>query len=139
MVIPPRSRGGLGASSASSSGLSELGVEFTRDGERLRLIRCGGASRKRLLQAGERTGAEMVRALRTAVRASGADVWESTRLVELMPEGDGWRAVVAPGGVADPSHLGRPCRGRMTGGQERRAGESRGWRADPVGGRLATP
>ena len=37
-----------------------------------------GASRKRLLQAGERTGAEMVKALRAAVRASGAEVWEST-------------------------------------------------------------
>ena len=45
---------------------------------RLRLLRCGGASRKRLLQAGERTGAEMVQALRAAVRASGAEVWEST-------------------------------------------------------------
>jgi aspartate oxidase len=78
--------------------LSALGVDFTRDGDRLRLIRCGGASRKRLLQAGERTGAEMVRALRTAVRASGAEVWESTRLVELESDGDGWRAVVAPGG-----------------------------------------
>ena len=42
--------------------LSELGVAFTRDGGRLRLIRCGGATRRRLLQAGERTGAEMVRA-----------------------------------------------------------------------------
>ena len=25
-------------------------------------------------------------------------MWESTRLVDLAPEGDGWRAVVAPGG-----------------------------------------
>ncbi len=56
--------------------LAALGVAFTRDDGRLRLIRCGGASRKRLLQAGERTGAEMVKALRTAVRASGADVWD---------------------------------------------------------------
>jgi aspartate oxidase len=78
--------------------LSSLGVDFTRDEGRLRLLRCGGASRKRLLQAGERTGAEMVKALRAAVRASGADVWEATRLVALEPEGDGWRAQVAPGG-----------------------------------------
>ena len=67
--------------------LTEIGVDFTRDERRLRLLRCGGAARKRLLQAGERTGAEMVRALRTAVRASGAEVWESTRLVELAPGG----------------------------------------------------
>lgn len=78
--------------------LSELGVEFTCDEGRLRLLRCGGASRKRLLQAGERTGAEMVKALRGAVRASGADVWESTALIDLAPEGDGWRATIAPGG-----------------------------------------
>ena len=78
--------------------LDRLGVGFTRDEGRLRLLRCGGATRKRLLQAGERTGAEMVKALRTAVRASGAEVWESTSLVDLAPEGDGWRAVVAPGG-----------------------------------------
>ena len=57
--------------------LDSLGVGFTRDEGRLRLLRCGGASRKRLLQAGERTGAEMVKALRAAVRASGAEVWES--------------------------------------------------------------
>ena len=40
------------------------------------VLRCGGASRPRLLQAGERTGAEMVKALRAAVRASGAEVRE---------------------------------------------------------------
>jgi L-aspartate oxidase len=52
--------------------LESLGVAFSRDEGRLRLLRCGGASRPRLLQAGERTGAEMVKALRGAVRASGA-------------------------------------------------------------------
>ena len=50
--------------------LAAIGVSFTRDEGRLRLLRCGGATRKRLLQAGERTGAEMVKALRAAVRAS---------------------------------------------------------------------
>jgi L-aspartate oxidase len=78
--------------------LEALGVAFTRDEGRLRLLRCGGATRKRLLQAGERTGAEMVKALRTAVRASGAEVWESSRLVGLDTDGDGWIATVAPGG-----------------------------------------
>lgn len=78
--------------------LSGLGVDFSRDEGRLRLLRCGGASRRRLLQAGERTGAEMVKALREAVRRSGAEVWESTRLTALEPDGDGWVATLAPGG-----------------------------------------
>jgi L-aspartate oxidase len=78
--------------------LESLGVSFSRDEGRLRLLRCGGASRKRLLQAGERTGADMVKALRAAVRASGAQAMESTRLVDLEPRGDGWAATLAPGG-----------------------------------------
>ena len=53
--------------------LASLGVAFSRDDGRYRVIRCGGASRERLLQAGERTGADMVQALRAAVRKSGAD------------------------------------------------------------------
>jgi succinate dehydrogenase / fumarate reductase flavoprotein subunit/L-aspartate oxidase len=73
-------------------------VAFSRDEGRLRLLRCGGASRKRLLQAGERTGAEMVKALRAAVRASGAEVRESTTLAALEPRRDGWVATLAPGG-----------------------------------------
>jgi L-aspartate oxidase len=77
--------------------LESIGVAFSRDGGRLRLLRCGGASRRRLLQAGERTGAEMVRALRAAVRASGAEVWESCPLAGLEPSGSGWRALLAPG------------------------------------------
>jgi aspartate oxidase len=76
--------------------LDALGVGFSRDEGRLRLLRCGGASRKRLLQAGERTGAEMIKALRAAVRASGATVWESCPLVELEPAGEGWMAALAP-------------------------------------------
>src|SRR3979409_2179838 len=36
--------------------LEELGVEFTREGRGYRLARCGGASTKRLLQVGDRTG-----------------------------------------------------------------------------------
>jgi L-aspartate oxidase len=78
--------------------LESLGVAFSRDDGRLRILRCGGASRPRLLQAGERTGAEMVKALRGAVRKSGATVLEATRLVELAPRGDGWVAALAPGG-----------------------------------------
>ena len=77
--------------------LEDVGVAFSRDDGTLRTLRCGGASRPRLLQAGERTGAEMVRGLRTAVRASGAEVWESTALREMEPQGDGWRLVVDNG------------------------------------------
>src|SRR5580765_3377106 len=36
--------------------LEELGVEFTRENGGYRLARCGGASAKRLLQVGDRTG-----------------------------------------------------------------------------------
>src|SRR5258707_13979525 len=36
--------------------LEELGVEFTPDNGGYRLARCGGATRKRLLQVGDRTG-----------------------------------------------------------------------------------
>lgn len=78
--------------------LDRLGVPFSRDEGSLRVVRCGGASRPRLLQAGERTGAEMVKALRVAVRASGCEVWESTPVVELEPTGSGWRVLLAPGG-----------------------------------------
>jgi len=77
--------------------LESLGVAFSRDDGRLRLLRCGGASRKRLLQAGERTGAEMIKALRVAVRESGAAIWESCPLTDLEPDGEGWRATLTPG------------------------------------------
>src|SRR6185436_16422040 len=44
--------------------LEELGVEFTRNGSGYRLARCGGASRKRLLQVGDRTGHAITKAMR---------------------------------------------------------------------------
>ncbi len=81
--------------------LTGIGVGFTHDDGRLRILRCGGASRPRLLQAGERTGAEMVKALRTAVRAGATEVWESTALRDMRPTGAGWRlAVDGPHGTA---------------------------------------
>src|SRR4051812_23953072 len=85
--------------------LASLGVAFSRDDGRLRLLRCGGATRKRLLQAGERTGAEMVKSLRAAVRAGGAEVRESTTLAGLEPSGDGWVATLAPGGNGERVRL----------------------------------
>ena len=71
--------------------LAELGVAFTHDEGRLRILRCGGASRPRLLQAGERTGAEMVKALRAGVRAAEPEVRESTALRSMEPTASGWR------------------------------------------------
>ena len=74
--------------------LEQMGVAFTREGDRPRVIRCGGARRPRLLQAGERTGAEMVQVLRRGVRECGAEVRESTSLMGLQPVDDGWIATV---------------------------------------------
>src|SRR5436305_6415681 len=50
--------------------LEELGVEFTCENGGYRLARCGGASRKRLFQVGDRTGHAITTALREAVESS---------------------------------------------------------------------
>src|SRR6266705_3151080 len=50
--------------------LEELGVQFTRENGGYRLAKCGGASRKRLLQVGDRTGHAITAALRDAIEAS---------------------------------------------------------------------
>src|SRR5205823_4008714 len=49
--------------------LEELGVEFTRENGGYRLARCGGATRKRLLQVGDR----MVHAITKGPR----EAWEA--------------------------------------------------------------
>src|SRR5438309_2228002 len=46
--------------------LEEEGVEFTRENGGYRLARCGGATRKRLLQVGDRTGHAITTALLNA-------------------------------------------------------------------------
>src|SRR6187399_1446746 len=51
--------------------LEELGVAFTRENGGYRLARCGGASRRRLLQVGDRTGHAITKALRDAHEAGG--------------------------------------------------------------------
>jgi aspartate oxidase len=72
--------------------LEELGVEFTRDPDGgYRLARCGGASRKRLLQVGDRTGHAITKALRDAVERSGVTVFANAPLRALE---EGWRARV---------------------------------------------
>src|SRR5512143_1521777 len=72
--------------------LEELGVEFTRENGGYRLARCGGASRKRLLQVGDRTGHAITKALRDAVEGSATEVFTKAPLRELAPSGGGWRA-----------------------------------------------
>src|SRR5215207_4647268 len=49
--------------------LEENGVEFTKENGGYRLARCGGASRKRLLQVGDRTGLAITKALQETLEA----------------------------------------------------------------------
>jgi L-aspartate oxidase len=72
--------------------LEELGVEFTRENGGYRLARCGGATRKRLLQVGDRTGHAITKALRDAVEASSVETFPKSPLAELEQRPDGWRA-----------------------------------------------
>jgi L-aspartate oxidase len=74
--------------------LEELGVEFTRENGGYRLARCGGASQRRLLQVGDRTGHAITKALREAWEASSGTSFENSPLRELAPAGNGWRATV---------------------------------------------
>ena len=72
--------------------LEELGVEFTRENGGYRLARCGGATRKRLLQVGDRTGHAITKALRDAVEASDIQTFTKSPLSSLEPGPNGWRA-----------------------------------------------
>src|SRR6059058_6368286 len=63
--------------------LEELGVEFTRENGGYRLARCGGASRKRLLQVGDRTGLAITSALRDAAESGGVTLFPKSPLAEL--------------------------------------------------------
>jgi succinate dehydrogenase / fumarate reductase flavoprotein subunit/L-aspartate oxidase len=72
--------------------LEEAGVEFTRENGGYRLARCGGASRKRLLQVGDRTGHAITTSLRDAVQAAGVQTFPKSPLEELEPTANGWRA-----------------------------------------------
>jgi succinate dehydrogenase / fumarate reductase flavoprotein subunit/L-aspartate oxidase len=74
--------------------LEELGVEFTRDNGGYRLARCGGASRKRLLQVGDRTGHAITKQLRDAWEAGTGTSLTNAPLRELTQTDAGWRARV---------------------------------------------
>jgi aspartate oxidase len=72
--------------------LEELGVEFTRSNGGYRLARCGGATRKRLLQVGDRTGHAITKALREAFEAGTGTVLAHHALTMLEPSENGWLA-----------------------------------------------
>ena len=66
--------------------LEELGVDFNREDDgTLRIARCGGATRARLLQVGDQTGLAIAAALRSAVEARDITVLDHAPLVELAP------------------------------------------------------
>jgi aspartate oxidase len=72
--------------------LEELGVAFTRENGGYRLARCGGASRKRLLQVGDRTGHAITKGLREAWKRGSGTSFEHAGLQDLTPRENGWRA-----------------------------------------------
>jgi aspartate oxidase len=74
--------------------LEELGVGFTRENGGYRLARCGGSSRNRLLQVGDRTGHAITAALRDAVEAGDVTLFPKSPLDELIQAENGWRARV---------------------------------------------
>ncbi len=68
------------------------GVAFTRENGGYRLARCGGASRKRLLQVGDRTGHAITSSLREAFEASGGAALPNLPLESLERTESGWAA-----------------------------------------------
>jgi succinate dehydrogenase / fumarate reductase flavoprotein subunit/L-aspartate oxidase len=75
--------------------LEELGVEFTREPDgRYRLARCGGASARRLLQVGDRTGHAITKGLREAWEASSGTSFLNAPMRELTQSNGHWRARV---------------------------------------------
>jgi L-aspartate oxidase len=76
--------------------LEVLGVEFNHENGGYRLARCGGATRRRLLQVGDRTGHAITKALREAFEAGGGTELPNHPLVALEPLENGWRATCTP-------------------------------------------
>ena len=74
--------------------LEELGVEFTRENGGYRLAKCGGATAKRLLQVGDRTGHAITKQLREAWEAGGGTSFLNAPLYELTELDGLWRARV---------------------------------------------
>lgn len=76
--------------------LEHHGVAFTRQNGGYRLARCGGASRPRLLQVGDRTGHAITAALRGSLAASGTTVLPDHPLATLRRTGNGLSATCGP-------------------------------------------
>ena len=72
--------------------LEELGVEFTRSNGGYRLARCGGATRHRLLQVGDRTGHAITKSLRDTYEAGGGAELPHHALRSVAPTDSGWAA-----------------------------------------------
>ena len=72
--------------------LEEHGVAFTRSNGGYRLARCGGATRERLLQVGDRTGHAITKALRETYEAGEGAELPHHRLRSLRPGRQGWTA-----------------------------------------------
>src|SRR6059036_67221 len=81
-----------GEAPAAIHWLEELGVQFTKENGGYRLARCGGASRKRLLQVGDRTGHAITTALREAFEGSSGTALPHSPLTRLESTENGWRA-----------------------------------------------
>src|SRR4051794_26900828 len=119
--------------------LEELGVEFTRDPDgRYRLARCGGASAKRLLQVGDRTGHAITKQLREAWEGGGGTSFTNSPL-RLLEQGNGhWRARVGEAtgeaGAVGPAAGGG---GLPPGASARRRWRPGRWCSRPAG--AATP
>ena len=74
--------------------LEELGVGFTRENGGYRIAKCGGASRKRLLQVGDRTGHAITTGLREAWERGEGTTLAKSPLSDLERTENGWRARV---------------------------------------------
>lgn len=108
---------------AAVAWLAERGVPFSREGAGYRLLRTGGAERARLLQAGERTGAEMVKALRAAVRSQPIELSEGAAVTGITPGTQGFRVQFGDASV-DAAVVVLAAGGGMRGEAERHGLES---------------
>jgi aspartate oxidase len=82
-----------GEAPAAIRWLESLGVAFTHENGGYRLARCGGATRKRLLQVGDRTGHAITKQLREAWESGSGTSFTNAPLRELTETSSGWRAV----------------------------------------------
>jgi aspartate oxidase len=105
--------------------LEELGVAFTREDGGYRLARCGGASRRRLLQVGDRTGHAITRALRAAYEGAGGEALHHHPLEDLRPTSSGFAATLRPPG-GDPVEVEAAVVVLAAGGRCRREADERG-------------